>query len=955
MQLLARIVWRDSWSIYETAHYFVSGKGSKNAEQLGIRSHRGGETLAVMPIQNPTEFHGDWWQNGTQKDGEPGKRGGGPGKGSSRDDSSSSASSSSSSPSSTSSSFNFCTSDPDAHSNNKTTTTTTTTSAINITTSNTTSATSEMDNTMAQGYETLTVESYPSFEAYEMLTVAPYPFAEAYEEHVAKRPLMRPLGKGFSSNDMGDGPLYRHNKTMAVAPYSDWKSWTGAGSLCVLYSETESESDGEDDCPNLSDGSSSDEEDLDSDGDDSDSDFINNTPATSRVHYGTLAVLHSDSESDSEDSDTIYTDPFSSSTILKKFINFDFSYDDDQWGEDYEPSSYGPYPSVLACIVANGGGGCIGKQVVESEAILRAKRLGRKEGVTMEDEMDIDSDWSNEVKHNPRPVGSQTTTSHKPQLYPIFRTKRRIKHPVSTINCPKHKLTMKQTSHDASKLAAATKATTATSTPDSTSTSAPTRSPPYLKRGLLPKISLPCPNWVTKNPEHQAAIYNTLTARYTEFNHRTTNFSNPTNLQLLLKNTSVSNKQMSTQTMLQSTCKTCDHIASSQLRNISIGNIPSCICRGTLRYKGKENEGNRQSLLHVMCTPEISSVLSRYKWLTKPDLTSSAFTVDKKRTMRSLKENGQRATFYMKCSTCDEPLEVKFLTKKDRPPKCPGCLGKGVTSIQRYHDFFDPANPLVPANRAAEGPHAYQRMYHPNIKDPAMKALANIMGPQTYKEFKAAFPMKRTTIRSSIIPIKAFWCRDCQGVLRPPEAHLVSCSLGHLRAGQGIQCSCRKSVMERIGKALLKSSPEYEDVKEQTPIETMSPRTQKLDHTFAYKGYRAVIEWDGGQHFADCESKFESTFKYLNKMDKLKLNAIHDGIPVRGRKVKLLVRMAYTKPHKIPDKVKELFQHLKLEVEDLELLTPQKLKDDKVIFICLPKDKKKYTEFGLPKERNKRG
>ena len=100
MQLLARIVWRDSWSIYETAQYFVSGKGSKNAEQLGIRSHRGGETLAVMPIQTPTEFHGDWWQNGTQKDGEPGKRGGGAGKGSSRDDSSSSASSSSSSPSS---------------------------------------------------------------------------------------------------------------------------------------------------------------------------------------------------------------------------------------------------------------------------------------------------------------------------------------------------------------------------------------------------------------------------------------------------------------------------------------------------------------------------------------------------------------------------------------------------------------------------------------------------------------------------------------------------------------------------------------------------------------------------------------------------------------------------------------------------------------------------------------
>ncbi|GMI37290.1 hypothetical protein TrCOL_g11106 [Triparma columacea] len=238
-------------------------------------------------------------------------------------------------------------------------------------------------------------------------------------------------------------------------------------------------------------------------------------------------------------------------------------------------------------------------------------------------------------------------------------------------------------------------------------------------------------------------------------------------------------------------------------------------------------------------------------------------------------------------------------------------------------------------------------MYHPNITDPALKALANIMGPQSYKEFKAAFQMKRTTIRSSIIPIKAFWCRDCQGVLRPPQAHLVSCTLGHLRAGQGIQCSCRKSVMERIGKALLKSSPEYEDVKEQSPIETMSPRTQKIDHTFAYKGYRAVIEWDGGQHFADCESKFESTFKYLNKMDKLKLNAIHDGKPVRGHRVKFLVRMAYiTNP---VNKSKKLIKHFKDVVDNL---TSEELNGDKVIFICLPEDEDKYTPRGLPKHES---
>jgi hypothetical protein len=829
-----------------------------------------------------------------------------------------------------------------------------------------------MDNTMAQGYETLTVESYPSFEAYEMLTVAPYPFTEAYEEHVAKRPLMRPLGKGFSSNDMGDGPLYRHNKTMAVAPYSDRKSWRPrAGSLCVLYSETESESDGEvdcpmlsdgsssdeqdvhsdgddsdyydsdgdDDCPNLSDGSSSDEEDLDSDGDDSDSDFINNTPATSRVHYGTFAVLHSDSESDLEDSDTTSTDPFSSSTILKKFINFDFSYDDDQWGEDYEPSSYGPYPSVLACIVANGGGGCIGKQVVESEAILRAKRLGRKEGVTMEDEMDFDSDWSNEVKHNPRPVGSQTTTSHKPQLYPIFRTKRRIKHPVSTINCPKHKLTMKQTSHDASKLAAATKATTATSTPVSTSTSAPTRSPPYLKRGLLPKISLPCPNWVTKNPEHQAAIYNTLTARYTEFNHRTTNFSNPTNLQLLLTNSSVS----ASQTMLQSTCKTCDHTVSTTLSNISRGNIPPCHCRGNVRYKGDQNERNRQSLIHAVCTSSICAVLPKFKYM-------KGHVLVKKRTLRSLKEKGHTATFFLQCSTCDDHIKVKFFKKglkMTSAPKCPGCLGKEVTSIQYYQKYLDVTNPEVPANRAAEGSHKYCRIYHPNITDPALKALANIMGPQTYKDFKAAFPMKRTTIRSSSIPIKAFWCRDCQGVLRPPEAHLVSCSLANLRAGQGIQCPCRKSVMERIGEALLKSSPEYEDVKEQTPIETMSPRTQKLDHTCTCKGYRAVFEWDGGQHFGICEGKFSKISKYLNKMDKLKLNAIHDGKPVRGHRVKFLVRMAYiTNPM---NKIQRLLKYFESEVDNL---TSEELNDDKVIFICLPEDEDKYTPRGLPKHES---
>ena len=97
-----------------------------------------------------------------------------------------------------------------------------------------------------------------------------------------------------------------------------------------------------------------------------------------------------------------------------------------------------------------------------------------------------------------------------------------------------------------------------------------------------------------------------------------------------------------------------------------------------------------------------------------------------------------------------------------------------------------------------------------------------------------------------------------------------------------------------------------------------------------------------------CDGKFEKDFKYRNKLDKLKLNAIHDGKPVRGRRVKFLVRMAYiTNPM---NKIQRLLKHFKDMVENL---TSEELNDKKVIFICLPKeDEDKYTTRGLPKHES---
>ena len=279
-------------------------------------------------------------------------------------------------------------------------------------------------------------------------------------------------------------------------------------------------------------------------------------------------------------------------------------------------------------------------------------------------------------------------------------------------------------------------------------------------------------------------------------------------------------------------------------------------------------------------------------------------------------------------------------------PKCPGCLGKEVTSIQYYQKYLDVTNPEVPANRAAEGSHKYCRIYHPNITDPALKALANIMGPQTYKDFKAAFPMKRTTIKSSSMNIKAFWCRDCQGVSRPPKAHLVTGILGRLGQGHGIQCKCRMSEMERIGEGILKSLPEYTDVKRETLITTKSPGQQKLDHTCVYKGYGTVFEWDGLQHFIDL-NMFEKDFDKLIVRDIHKLNAIHDGQPVRGRRVKFLVRMAHE--NNPMNKIQRLIKYFESEVEEL---TSEELNDKKVIFICLREDENKYTPRGLPKHES---
>ncbi|GMI39617.1 hypothetical protein TrCOL_g6918, partial [Triparma columacea] len=551
---------------------------------------------------------------------------------------------------------------------------------------------------------------------------------------------------------------------------------TGAGEYCVLYSQTDSDSDGEDDCPNLSDAS-------DSDGDDSDTDFSNIPSANTGVQYGSRAVLQSDSDSDS-DSDC-----------------------------DCNTES-----------VSDGGSS---------------------------------SCFEGSFSVNNNPFNSTPSDS----FFSIFNssTKRKSKPTVPIMNGVRPQPYME-------------------------------RNLPYMERKCLSKVNLPpgIGRWRTDNSSHAAAIHETIVARMHEFNHDPHNFSSARGLQAVLKKSS--GIRGAGRAVLESTCRTCDHTASYMLATMRGGIIPCCVCRNNLRYEGKENESNRQSLLHVMGTPGICALLPRFKCLATPDHTSSTFTVvDKETTLESLKKHGFNATFNMQCNTCHDHIEVKFLWRIDRKGKSSGeilCVrceklnnwGKGSSSREYYHKYLDPNNPAVPANRAARGSHTFGMVYHPNTKDPAMIAMANVMGPQTYEDFEAAFPdqVDVTSTSPSFTRLKAFWCRVCQGVNKPQEEDLKSSTLRHLFTCGGIQCPCKLSVMERVTLGVLTSSEECTDVEAQTIIKTTSPGNQKLDYTFTYKGlYNTVIELDGDQHFRYHKDETTSTWpgwEHNNKMDKLKLN-----------------------------------------------------------------------------------
>ncbi|GMH52031.1 hypothetical protein TrRE_jg431 [Triparma retinervis] len=233
-----------------------------------------------------------------------------------------------------------------------------------------------------------------------------------------------------------------------------------------------------------------------------------------------------------------------------------------------------------------------------------------------------------------------------------------------------------------------------------------------------------------------------------------------------------------------------------------------------------------------------------------------------------------------------------------------------------------------------------------------MMAAANIMAPQTYDDYQAAFPTEGTTSPSHT-PLNGFWCRVCHGEDKPTdEDNLLSSNLANLGAGFGIRCKCSRSWMEKIGEASLKSRPDFTDVDGETIIETKSKGQQKLDHTCIYdKEYQTVVEYDGMQHFSD-KDKFKRDFKDRTEMDQYKVDAIHDGTLVRGRKVKFFLRMAYpgNRTTRIQGKIKELLDHFKSEVKKL---SKEQLQDNTVIFICLDEDKKKYTPLGLPKHKDK--
>ncbi|GMH52191.1 hypothetical protein TrRE_jg10448, partial [Triparma retinervis] len=62
-RIIARVVWRDNWSIYEPAEYFYDGRGAWNASQMKWKS-TGGIELVILPLKcNVKCLHDSWWVN----------------------------------------------------------------------------------------------------------------------------------------------------------------------------------------------------------------------------------------------------------------------------------------------------------------------------------------------------------------------------------------------------------------------------------------------------------------------------------------------------------------------------------------------------------------------------------------------------------------------------------------------------------------------------------------------------------------------------------------------------------------------------------------------------------------------------------------------------------------------------------------------------------------------------
>jgi hypothetical protein len=336
----------------------------------------------------------------------------------------------------------------------------------------------------------------------------------------------------------------------------------------------------------------------------------------------------------------------------------------------------------------------------------------------------------------------------------------------------------------------------------------------------------------------------------------------------------------------------------------------------------------------------------------------------------------------MKCSTCDAGLKEKFLDRRfdshETPSsrrvsrrlqcKCTIALkgelgsnrnGKGTTWDEEYYNKnLNPNNPDVPKNRDERGSHTFCRVHHPSIKGAMKIAAANIMVPGTYKLFKARIALLPAPdpMAPPICPaqtrIKAFWCRDCVGKDKEPqEKDFLWGTIAKLHSGGGIMCLCKKSVMEKCAQAELQADEDITYIGDEVNIKTANPKVQRLDHTANFKECLAAFEWDGGQHFYYVKH-YKSSFEDRNMMDGHKVEAIHDGVLVKGRKVKFLVRMAYVQGKRnsqknIEDKIKKLLKHFK---DVVGKLSDEELKDGSVIFICLPEDKMKYTDRGLPIE-----